>query len=399
MQVQAPKNEKWFLSTLGGMEFTHVLDFMVMVPLGPQLIRALHLQTADFGLLLSCYALGAAAAGLLASNLIDRFDRRRASLFLYLFFMLATMACALADSFIALLLARTLAGACGGLTEAMVHTMVAETIPYERRGAASSLVGIAFSLSAVIGVPFGLLLSNAFPVLGWRAPFLLLAALCAVFLLCAWIHIPSLRLHLETERHGNTTWQTLADKKLRMALQFVLLVTLGGFLVTPFVPLYLTSNVGISEAFLPVIYFFAGIASLFSSRWIGKMADRHGKQKVFAWVALAAFLPLLTITHLPPLPSWLVLCIVVTLFVLVPGRMIAAMPWVCSLPQAHLRGSFMSLIAAIQMLGIGIASLVAGALLTRTASGQILHFDWCGYLALASGVLALYWMKKLDRMR
>ncbi|MBI3231176.1 MAG: MFS transporter [Burkholderiales bacterium] len=393
MSSQNVKNESWLLFTLAGMFFTHILDFMIMMPLGPQLIRSLHINTQQFGWLLSCYTFSAAISSVLASYYVDRFDRRPLFLLVYFLFMLATLCCGLVQDFYLLMVARVLAGAFGGLIEAMVQTIIADVIPFERRGVAIGKVTSAFSFSIVAGVPIGLFLANFWPALGWHAPFFFLGLVCFGLLLLAWRYLPSLRGHLtHSVRLG--AWQNIMSilriRQLLFALLFVVLLTCGGFMVTPFITLYLTSNVGIAEADIPSIYFCAGVATLFSSRLIGKLADRYGKQKVYRYIALSACVPILLATQMTEIPFFLVLLNCIALFMLVPGRMICAMGFLTQLPAPHQRGTFMSLFSAVQMVAIGFSTFLTSHVLLKDASGHLLHFDWIGLLAIFFGLWTIY---------
>lgn len=396
--LNTPGNERLFLLTLAGIQFTHILDFMIMMPLGPQLIRLLHINTHEFGLLLSCYTFTAAASGLLAATYVDRFDRRKLVLTLYLLFILATLCCGLAPNFAALLIARALAGAFGGILGAMVQTMIADVIPYERRGQAMGTVMAAFSISTVAGVPLGLFLSNHLPELGWRAPFFFIVLLSCVFLLIGYRLLPSLTGHMNVPKEGNIFEQILAVARkpahLR-AFAFMALIMLAGFTVIPYIALYMTSNVGLPESFIAIIYLCGGAATFFTSRLIGKMADKYGKLHMFRWIALASFVPILITTHLVPVPWWLVLINSTFFFILVPGRMIPGMAMVSAVAAPAVRGTFMSLVSSVQMLFSGIASLLTGLIITRTPGGQIEHFNLVGYFAVACGLLTLWIAHKM----
>ena len=391
---QAQKKEQLFLLTLAGIQFTHILDFMIMMPLGPQLIRVLHLTMNEFGLLLSSYTFTAAASGLLAAAYVDRFDRRKLVLTLYVLFILATLCCGLAPNYAFLLVARALAGAFGGILGAMVQTMVADVVPFERRGNAMGTIMAAFSLSTVAGVPLGLFLAEHLPALGWRAPFFFVVVLSCVFLFIGYRMLPPLTAHLGRARTGNVFQQIFAvarEPDHLKAYFFVALLMLTGFSVIPYIALYYTANVGVTESFITIIYLAGGTATFFTSRVIGRLADKHGKLKVFRWVAFAAFVPLLVTTHLMPVPWWAVLINSTVFFILVPGRMIPGMAMVTAAAAPHVRGTFMSLGSSVQMLSSGLASLVAGMIITRNAAGQVEHFHIVGYIAVACGLLSL-WM-------
>lgn len=366
---------------------------MIMMPLGPQLIRLLHIDTHQFALLLSSYTLTAAASSLLAATYIDRFDRRKLMLTLYALFIIATLCCGLAPNYTALLIARALAGAFGGILGALVQTMVADVIPFERRGKAMGTVMTAFSISTVAGVPLGLLLASTFVDLGWRAPFFFIVLLASTIWIIGYKLLPSLTAHLHNKRVGNVFQQLFAVAKEPShltAFAFIALIMLAGFTVIPYIPIYMTSNVGMTESFITVIYLCGGAATFFTSQLIGRMSDKHGKLKMFRWVALASFIPLLITTHLFPIAWWLVLINSTLFFILVPGRMVPGMAMVSAVPAAQVRGTFMSLVSSVQMLSSGLATLLAGLIITRTPDGQIVHYDTVGYIAVACGVLTIW---------
>lgn len=385
-------NERLALLALAGVQFTHILDFMIMMPLGPQLLRALRIDTHEFGLLLSSYTFAAAASGLLAATYVDRFDRRKLLLTLYALFALATLCCGLAPNYAALLIARALAGAFGGIMGALVQTIVADIVPFERRGQAMGTIMAAFSLSTVAGVPLGLFLANHIDALGWRAPFFFIVVLSVVFWAIGFRLLPSLTAHMGRSA-GNVLQQIHAVAKepnhLR-AYGFVALLMLAGFTVIPYIALYYTTNVGMTDRFITVIYLCGGTATFFTSRLIGKLADRHGKLRAFRWLALASMVPLLITTHLVPVPWWLVLINATAFFILVPGRMIPGMAMVTASALPQVRGTFMSLSASVQMLASGLASLVSGLIISRNAAGQVEHFNIVGYIAVACGLLSVW---------
>jgi len=388
-----PKKERLFLLVLAGIQFTHILDFMIMMPLGPQLLRALRINTHEFGLLLSSYTFTAAASGLLAAAYVDRFDRRKLMLALYALFIVATLACALAPNYPALLAARALAGAFGGILGALVQTMVADVVPFERRGQAMGTVMAAFSLSTVAGVPLGLLLANHAGALGWRASFMFIALLACGFFAIGYRLLPPLTTHLQGPQPAGALRRLSAvarEANHLRAFFFVSLLMLSGFSVIPYVALYYTANVGMTEHFITLIYLCGGTATFFTSRLIGRLADRHGKLPTFRAIALASFVPLLITTHLVPVPWWAVLANATLFFILVPGRMIPGMAMVTAAAAPAVRGAFMSMMSSVQMLSSGLASLVAGLIITRNAAGQIEHYHLVGYLAVGCGLASLW---------
>jgi len=395
------KNERLFLLVLAGIQFTHILDFMIMMPLGPQLIRVMQIDTHEFGLLLSSYTFTAAASGLLAATYVDRFDRRKLMLALYVLFIVATLFCGIAPGFLSLLAARAMAGAFGGVLGAMVQTMIADVIPFERRGQAMGTVMAAFSVSTVAGVPLGLFLAEHLTLLGWRAPFFFIVLVSCIILAFGYRHLPALTAHMEKKQSGNVFQQiyAVAREPAHLKAFFFVGLLMMNFSVIPYIALYYTANLGMTDSFITVIYLVGGAATLLSSRMIGRLADRQGKLRTFRWVAIASFLPILVTTHLVPVPWWIVLLNSTLFFVLVSGRMIPGMAMVTAVAPLQVRGTFMSLGSSVQMLGSGLASLVAGLIITRNAAGQIEHYNLVGYFALACGLAALWMAGRLTVSR
>ena len=381
--------------SLGGIQFTNIVDFMVMMPLGPYFTRLFGISDAQFGLLVSAYTLAAGTSGLFASLFVDRYERKRLLLTLYGGFALATLACGLAPGYGLLLLARVAAGLFGGVMGTLVQTMVGDAIPFERRGAAMGLVMASFSLATVAGVPASLWLAEA---LGWHAPFIAIALASALFGAVGLRTLPRLSGHLQGVR-ARTAWQPLVQV-LRQpghwrAFAFTALIMSTSFTIIPYITIYTTSNVGITQAQVPLVYLAGGVATLFSSRLIGVASDRWGKARVFRTVATAALVPLLALTHLPPAPLWVLVIVTTLFFVLVSGRFVPGMALITAAAVPSLRGTFMSLNGAVQSAAMGIASLVGGLLIGRDAAGRVTGFGTCGWIAAAVTVAALWWVGRL----
>lgn len=386
----SPRHERLFLLTLGGTQFSHVLDFMIMMPLGPILMAAFGIGTHEFGLLVASYSFSAAASGVLAATFVDRFERKGLLLVSFALFALSTLACALAPSYPALMLARGLAGVFGGIMGAMIHTMIADAIPFSRRAQASGVVASAFALSTIAGVPLSLWLANH---LGWRAPFVLIAGLSLVFILVGLRCLPELRQHLEREQRAHLlsdTFQVLGEGNHLRALLFSALVIFSGFMVIPYITVYAVGNVGIAQGDIPIVYLVGGFATFFSARLIGRWADRHGKVESYRWVALLSTLPLLAVTHVGALPLGLWLLCSTSFFVLVSGRMIPAMAITASAAQPTLRGTFMSLNGTVQSLAMGLATTLAGFLISMDDQGLMQGYGLVGYVAVAANLLGIW---------
>ncbi len=394
VQPLDPARERLLLLTLAGIQFAHILDFMVMMPLGPILIGELGIGTHEFGLLVSAYTFTGAGSGLLAATFVDRFERKRLLLGTFALFALSTLACGLAPGYGTLMLARCAAGAFGGVLGSMVQTMVGDLIPFERRGRASGTIMSAFALSTVAGVPLSLVLASHF---GWRAPFFFIAALAAGLLVLGGRFLPALRGHLAAAVTGaaerahplSAMLAVLRDANHLRALAFIALIMFSGFAVIPYITVYSVGNVGIRQEDLYLIYLAGGCATFFTSRLIGRLADRHGKVRVYRIVALCSMAPLLIQTHLVPIPLWLMIVVSTIFFIFVPGRMVPAMAIVTSAVRPELRGTFLSISGATQQLASGAAAYVGGLIIAQDAAGRIVRYDWNGYLAVAATLLAM----------
>lgn len=385
--------EKSLLRSLSGIQFSHILDVMIIMPLAPMLMRTFELTAVQFGVLVSAYTLMGAISSIVAAMVIDRFDRRRVMLWFFAAFILATALCALAPSYHFLLVARGLSGVFGGVLGSLVHVYIADCFPYERRGRATGTITAAFSVATVLGVPVSLLLVNHTP-LGWRAPFVVVALLATVFLWMAHKAIPSIPTRMEDQRWSRTLVpmkQVLSHANHWRAYLYMFLMMMGGFTVIPYITLYSTLNLHFPETLLPVLYLAGGAFTFFTSQWIGRLSDKHGKARVFRITAVLAMLPILAMTHVTSIPWWGVICITTPFFIFVSGRFVPGMAIITSAGIPHLRGTFMGLNSAVQSIGSSVATLVAGFIITINADGLLEHYNIVGYIACVA-ILATLWL-------
>ena len=391
-----PKRERWLLLTLASIQFTSVLDFMIMMPLGPQLTELFGISASEFGFLVSAYTFSAGLSGLLAATYIDRFGRKRMMLTLYPLFGLAALACSIAPTFAWLMVARVASGFFGGVLMALSQTIVAEVIPFERRGRAMGVVMTSFSVATVAGVPLALFLASHF---NWHAPFLAIALMVSVCALGAAKTLPSLKGHLAAHPGGDSAPNMLANLRLVLvdpnhlrAYAMSASMVFAGFAVIPYIALYLQGNAGFKPEQIPYVYLTGGICTLISARFIGHWSDRAGKAYAFRRLALLMPLPLLAMTLSADLPMVGVLLVSSVLFVVMSGRMIPGMALIGAAADPRRRGSFMTLNSAVQSLAMGLAALVGGQILGRDGNGHLTHY-WIaalfgGSASLLSFVLA-----------
>ena len=378
---------------LAGVQFTHILDFMIIMPLGSQLMRAFAVSPTKFSWLVAAYALSAAITGFLGGFILDRFERKHALLTLYAGFVLATLACALAPTFWALLAARIAAGACGGVAGSIVTAMVGDVIPPERRGRAMGTVMAAFPLASVLGVPFGITLAGWFE---WHAPFFLLAGLSAAVWVTAFKVLPVVVI----ERHAGSAWRQMSAILRHPVHQraFALsgMLVFGGGLIIPFMAPTMVANVGLTEQQLPWIYLCGGACTFFTVPWFGRLSDRYDKLHVLFAISILGAVSVLFLTNLPPWPVPAVLVVSTVFFVGMSGRYSPAMAMITNAVEARYRGGFMSVSSSLQQACGGLANLTVGALVTANAgSGRIEGFPRAGYLAVGAFAATVWLARRL----
>lgn len=390
----SPKRELWLLITLAGIQFTHIVDFMVMMPLGPQFTKLFSITDAQFGLLVSAYTLAAGVSGLLASVYVDRFGRKKLLLCLYMLFGLATLACGLAPTYDTLMLARLAAGAFGGVLMALSQTIIADVIPFERRGRAMGIVMTSFSVATVAGVPGSLFLAAHF---GWHAPFFAIAFVCAALALAAWVTLPPLAGHLQSERQSPLAniITVLKDRNHQKAFVFTALLMGAGFTLFPYLAIYLTSNAGFTLEQVPFVYLFGGAATLVTARWIGRLSDSVGKAQMFSIMALLTIVPLALLPFIAPLGVVAALIVTTMMFVGMNGRNIPGMALVTSAANPKLRGTFMALNSSVQSAAMGVAAFVGGLIISRDAQGLVQHFWINALLGVVASVLSVVLVGRL----
>jgi predicted MFS family arabinose efflux permease len=390
-------NERWLLLLLAAIQFTVIVDFLIIMPLGPQYMRVFGISSGQFGLIVSAYAISAGVTGIAAGLFLDRTDRRTALLWLYLGFTVGTLLCALAPNYPLLVAARIVAGAFGGVTGALILAIIGDVIPDQRRGAAMGMVMSSFSVASICGVPLGLLLASH---LSWHVPFFALAGLSALVLLAIARVMPSLRGHLHhaVDQHPVKRMLTvLLHPDHRRAFVFMAVLTGTGFLIFPYISNYMVANVGLTEKQLPLIYLAGGSCTIFSMNWIGRWADRAGKRRVFNIMSVIALVPILALTHLPQVPLLVAIGVSTLLMICMSGRMVPAMALMTGSIEARYRGGFMSLNSSVQQFSSGLAAYLSGQMMGQSADGRITRFNWIGYVSVACALSCIYLARYLKQ--
>jgi predicted MFS family arabinose efflux permease len=376
------------LLVLAAINFTSVVDFLIIMPLGPQCMRVLNMTSAQFGLTVSAYGIAAGLAGILVSIFLDRTNRKNALLGIYAGFTVGTLFCGLVSNYPLLLASRALTGGFGGVLSALIFAIVADAIPEERRGGAMGLVMSSLAMAFVFGVPLGVFLAEQ---LSWHTPFIALAGMSFLIWGLAVRYLPSIHMPIaEANQHQVARMlQILRRRDHQKALLLMVMMTGSGFLVFPYLSNYMIANVGIREADFPLMYLCGGFCTIFSVILIGRWADRVGKPRVFCVVSWLAIVAVLLLTNLPRVPVAAAIVIATFFMVCISGRSAPAMALVAGGVEAGYRGSFMSLRSSIQQITSGIVSYLGGLIIGKSSTGQLTHFPLVGVVAVGCAFLSI----------
>jgi predicted MFS family arabinose efflux permease len=386
------RREWLLLLVLTAVQFCHILDFVLMMPLAPMLMRSLHVSAREFGLLVSAYTFAAAASGLLAAAFMDRFDRKRMLLFLLAGFGVGTLLCGLVDEYWLLMAARVVAGSFGGVLAGVVFAIVGDYIRPERRGTAMGIVMGGFSAASVLGLPFGLSLAERG---AWETPFLFLAGVTAVVFVLAAVALPSMRGHLTGRRRDDASafadlWSVAREPRHLRAFALTVAIMFSAFTVVPFLSAYLVENVGMPETKLDLIYLVGGLATIITGPLVwGPAADRFGHARTFAAAALLSIIPIAAVTNLPRVALPVILLVTTGMMVMASGRMISVTALITGVVEPRRRGSFMSLNSSIQQGAAGAAAFTAGLLIGGGEGRPLTGYSTVGFVAIGATLLTL----------
>lgn len=381
------RSEWGLILVLVAIQFTHMVDFVIIMPLGGRLMKELSLTEGQFGQIVSAYAWAAGVASLLASFAMDRLDRKTVLVTMYAGFTLSTLFCGLAPDYTWLLVSRTLAGAFGGTAAVALMAVIGDVFPPEKRGRATGAVISSFAVASIAGLPAGLMLAGWF---GRGAPFVALAGLSAVVAVVAWKTLPSIRGHLTATRPDR--WAeflaVVSNRGYIGAYAFTFFLVLGTFTVASFIGPYLTAVNGWDEGQLSQIYFVAGLCTLAGMTVLGKLADRVPRLPLFRVLGFASLVMALVVTNIPPGPLWVATIALSAFMMTAAGRMVPVQALMLGVPDPKNRGAFLSVNTAVQHASTGVAPLIAGSLVTIGDNGAS-GFEDVGYVAAATAAVAL----------
>ena len=380
------------------LQFTIILDFMVLSPLSAFLLPQLKITTAQFGMVVSAYAWSAGISGLLAAGFADKYDRKKMLIIFYAGFLIGTLLCGIATSYEFLMVARIVTGIFGGVIGSIVFAIVTDLFPMEVRGRVMGFLQMAFAGAQVLGLPLGLKLNDYF---GWHSPFLMIVGIGVPLGLVIAFYLKPVNAHLETKSEKNAIKHladTFVNHDYLKAFAATTLLATGGFMLMPFGSAYAVNNLGILEKDLFLLYMVTGIFSMISAPLIGKLADTWGKYAVFCLCSFLVMLVVVFYCNLGVTPFWIVASYSVFMFINVSGRIISSSAMLSGIPTPKDRGAFMAINSAVQMVSGGVAALIAGMIVYQSPSGHIENYPILGYVVAGATLLTIIMMYFINQM-
>lgn len=390
--------ERIYIAILAAIQFAHIVDFVVLMPLGPTLMEYFSISPKGFATLVSSYSFSAAIAGILYGVIADRFGRKNLLIICFLGFILGTLLCGLTENFNVLLTARIIAGCFGGVLNGIVFAIVTDLIPFERRGAAMGVVMSAFSIASILGVPIGLAIADKY---GWQKTFWFIVFFSIPILLLSIKVFPDLKGHIKKSKFKMELMRflkLLKNMDYFKSYLFILIIGTSTFMLVPFLSPYGVKNVGIEIEDLKYIYLVGGFFTVITSRIIGKLTDKVGTLKVFLILAIISFIPIYLYTNAPQMQLTPYLALSAFFMVIVSGRFIPAMTMVSEIAAEDERGTFMGLLNSIRAWASALATLIAGAIIVEQKDGKLENFDLVGYLSMIVTLGAILFSFEIYRM-
>ncbi len=389
MSQEDLKQERVFVLLLAAIQFAHIVDFVVMMPLGPVLIKEFGITPAQFGGLVSSYNYAGAVAGILFGLIADRFARKTLLGWIMAGFIIGTFLCGMAPTFSLLVTARIFTGVFGGVLNSLVLAIVTDLVPFERRGTAMGVVMSSFSVASVLGVPLGLTIAD---YLGWKWTFFFIASFSIFIWLAALKVLPAIAPEMTC-----ASPKEILKRYVRIgvkgdylkAYSLIFLAAMTMFILIPFLAPYAVSNIGIETHQIKYMYFFGGAATVLTARFFGKLTDRIGALKMYTILALISIAPVLLYTNAGQMSVVLYVLMGMFFMTIVSGRMIPCMTLISSVPAQEDRGTFMGLLNSVRSLGSATATLIGGLIIVEGSNGMQ-NFDKSGFLSIFLVIVTIF---------
>jgi predicted MFS family arabinose efflux permease len=390
--------ETFIIAILAIIQFTVILDFMVLSPLGAMLLVELDITTSQFGLVVSAYAFSAGISGLLAAGFADKFDRKKLLLFFYSGFTIGTLLCGVAPNYHFLLAARIVTGIFGGVLGSVVFAIITDLFKLEVRGRVMGFVQMAFASSQVLGLPVGLYVANLW---GWHSPFILIVGLAVGTATVIIFFMKPIDEHLKLQTPGNPfkkLYKTVSQPIYLKAFGATALLATGGFMLMPFGSTFGVNNLGITLEQLPLVYMLTGISTIMVGPLAGKLSDLYGKYKIFTIGTFIGIATILIYCNLGITPLWIVIIINIVIFIGITARMISASALMTAVPEPKERGAFMGVNSSIQQISGGFASALAGIIVIQTPAGPLERYDLLGYVVTGTMLVTILMMSVINKI-
>lgn len=391
--------QKFVMALLAITQFTVVLDFMVMSPLGDILMKSLVISPKQFGIAVSSYAFSAGISGLLAAGFADKYDRKKLLVFFYLGFIVGTFLCGIAQTYETLVAARIFTGIFGGVMGSISMAIITDIFELNQRGRVMGIVQMGFAASQVLGIPVGLYFANLW---GWHAPFMMIVILAIIIIVVLIAKLKPVDEHLKIKSERNVLAHfrhVLLLKNYRIAFLSTALLSIGGYLMMPFGSAFAVNNLGVLQSQLPIIFMFTGVSSLIVMPLVGKLSDKYNKFKIFVYGSIWALVFILIYTNLGVTPLWIICILNILLFMGIMSRMIPATTLTSAIPNMQDRGAFMSINASLQQMAGGLATLLAGLIIVqKDAHSPLENYPILGLIGAVVMIIAIWFIYRVYRI-
>lgn len=391
--------QKIVIFILAMTQFTVILDFMVMSPLGDMLIKSLSMKPSSFGIAVSAYAFSAGISGLLTAGFADRFDRKKLLLFFYSGFIVGTFLCSLAGSFELLVAARIITGLFGGVISSISMAIITDLFSLQQRGRVMGFIQMGFGASQVLGIPIGLYIANKW---GWESPFVMVAAVAIIIAVLIVVVLKPINKHLGLQHDRSAfkhLWHTVARKNYRIGFAATAALSIGGFMMMPFGSVFAVNNLHVTAEELPVLFMVSGVSSLIIMPLIGKLSDTVSKFRIFSIASIWTMLICVAYTNLSATPFWIVIGLNVLMMIGIMSRMVPSSALTSAIPDMEDRGAFMSINSSMQQIAGGVAAAVSGMIVVQqTKFSPIEHYDIVGYVVVVVTLVSIFLMYRVNQL-
>jgi len=400
-QANAPFTayQKLVVFLLAITQFTVVLDFMVMSPMGDILMKAIDLKPSQFGIAVSAYAFSAGASGLLTAGFADRFDRKKLLLFFYSGFIIGTFFCSFANDYWTLVAARIVTGLFGGVIGSISMAIITDIFTLQQRGRVMGFVQMGFGASQVLGIPIGLYIANNW---GWHSAFLWIAVMALIIVIIIAVKLIPITAHIGLQKHQSALkhlWSTFSQKEYRIGFLATALLSIGGYMMMPFGSAFAVNNLHVSHEQLPLLFMISGVASLIIMPIVGKLSDRYDKFKIFALASIWLMVVVLIYTNLGVTPFYLVVILNILMMAGILSRMTPSSALISAVPEMKDRGAFMSISSSLQQLAGGVAASLAGVIIVQqTKESPLEHYPTLGVIVVLLSIVAIFMLYRVSRM-